>query len=68
MSRVAALIPFTAFVGIAVSMPGAAIAADELETWSDEQLCRARDIPEALDELERREIFDVSSADLGSTS
>lgn len=30
-----------------------------LETWTLEQLCDARDNPEALDELERREIFGV---------
>jgi len=34
------------------------IAADGIQTWSVEQLCRERDIPEALDDLERRDIFD----------
>ncbi len=57
MSRLRLLMPIAAF-GIAFSMPGAAIAADELGSWTVEQLCDARDDPEALDELERREVFD----------
>ncbi len=57
LSVLVALIPAVAFAN-AVADENPEIPQAELETWSDEQLCRARDIPEALDELERREVFD----------
>ena len=57
LSVLAALIPALAFAN-AVADENPVIPRAELETWSDEQLCRAREIREALDELERREIFD----------
>jgi len=57
LSVLVALIPAVAFAN-AVADESSEIQQAELETWSDEQLCRARDVPEALDELERREVFD----------
>ena len=57
LSVLVALIPAVAFAHAAAD-ENSEIRQAELETWSDEQLCRARDVPEALDELERREIFD----------
>jgi len=57
LSVLATLIPAVAFAN-AVADENSEIPQAELETWSDEQLCRARDIREAMDELERRDIFD----------